>query len=151
MGCLDGEGRLPLAVGGHDCRCERAGPARVGQCRSCQEPAHPGLGLPVTFLQDPAGRKVVRLAAVLGIALVLATWAVALASVPAARGAAPTSITTCTDAAFRQAVLAGGTVRFDVDCTDLQLSGSIDIGAGLDVTVDGNGHTVVLDAGQADP
>src|SRR4051794_11419678 len=62
---------------------------------------------------------------------------------------ATTTISSCTDAALRSAVAAGGTVLFGVDCTDLQLSKQLTIPAGLQVDLRANGHQAVLDGRNA--
>ncbi|MEU3690361.1 hypothetical protein [Streptomyces narbonensis] len=56
-----------------------------------------------------------------------------------------TTLTSCSEEAFRQAVLSGGTVLFGVDCAALALSRSVDIPASVSVVIDANGHNVVLD------
>ncbi len=58
-----------------------------------------------------------------------------------------TTITTCDSGTFASDVEAGGTVQFGINCTDLVLSSVINIGSGLQVSIEGNGFTVVLDAG----
>ena len=65
---------------------------------------------------------------------------------PAPAVAAGTSITSCSEAALRAAVAAGGTARFTVDCPALLISREIVIGSTLNVTIDGNGHVVSIDA-----
>ena len=70
------------------------------------------------------------------------------AQVPSVGVTLTRTLTTCTDAALQEAVAAGGTVLFGVDCPSLQLTRPLAVGPGLTVTLDANGHTVVLDAHQ---
>src|SRR3954468_415730 len=81
-------------------------------------------------------------------------WAVALVAAAVALlvlapRAHATTITSCSDSSLRSAVAAGGTVAFGVDCTDLVLSRTITIPAGLTVDIQANRHTVALDGGNA--
>src|SRR4051794_23429996 len=63
--------------------------------------------------------------------------------------AATTTLDTCDPTAFRQAVVAGGTVKFAVDCPALAVNPEIVIPSGLDITISANGHGVVLDGQRA--
>src|SRR5947209_13795858 len=58
---------------------------------------------------------------------------------------ADTTLTTCNEATLRSAVFHGGVVTFGVDCPDLVLTKSMAIGSSLQVDIEGNGHSVVLD------
>ena len=68
--------------------------------------------------------------------------------VPAGARAA-TTLGSCTDAAFRQAVAAGGIVLFGVDCPNLVLVRPVAVPAGLSVDIRANGHVAILDGGSA--
>ena len=91
-----------------------------------------------------SGRRLVGLAA-------LGTAAAVLPIVGAAppAGAADVTINDCTDASLRTAVAAGGVITYGVDCSDLVLASSLVIPAGKNLTIDGNGHTLVLDGNLA--
>src|SRR4051812_39021560 len=79
------------------------------------------------------------------IASAIAVVAAAVVAMPGSAGATAT-LNTCDATTFRNAVLAGGTVTFAVDCPALAVSPAIIIPAALNVTINGNGHAVVLDA-----
>ncbi|MBV8984054.1 MAG: hypothetical protein JO248_06400, partial [Acidimicrobiia bacterium] len=63
------------------------------------------------------------------------------------RAAADTTLTTCDEASLRAAVQQGGVVRYGVPCM-VNLTQTITIPAGLDVTIDGNGQGVQLNGQQ---
>jgi hypothetical protein len=76
-------------------------------------------------------------------ALLLVLCASMAAASAGASGA--TTLTSCTFSALRTAVSAGGTIDYQQDCTDVPFTGSLTVGSGQTVDVEGNGHTVAFD------
>src|SRR5436309_1205674 len=69
--------------------------------------------------------------------------ATALVGVAGAGSVTPTSLTTCDESTFDQAVAGGGTVQFDVDCTT-PLTHGVKIPSTLTVDIEANGHAATL-------
>ncbi|MCU1454911.1 MAG: hypothetical protein JWN46_3057, partial [Acidimicrobiales bacterium] len=89
-------------------------------------------------------RRRPRSLAMLPVASLLAALAGVLA-LPATPASASATLTTCAEAPFRSAVLAGGTVTFNVNCSSVPLHSPITIASGLNVTIVGTGFSVTLD------
>src|SRR5207253_9692454 len=83
------------------------------------------------------------------VAGAVALVAVVAWGVPGAAAIAQTTITSCDETTFRNAVAAGGTVQFGVDCPNLVLTSELAIPSGLQVDIQANGHTVALNGGNA--
>src|SRR5438132_14129170 len=62
---------------------------------------------------------------------------------------AGTNLASCTFAALKAAVAAGGTITYEQDCPDVKFGSTLKIGASAVVDIEGGGHNVGFDGQNA--